>query len=412
MDPYVWEWGSLLLRWLHVVTAMAWIGASFFFIHLDASLRPADDIPAGKGGAAWQVHGGGFYRMQKYLVAPEQMPAELTWHKWQSYWTWISGFFLLVWAYYAQSQLYLIDPAVMALSPLSAGAIGIAALALGWLFYDLLCKSPLGKNDVALGIAGFAYVVAASWVFASVFSGRGALVHTGALMATMMTANVFFVIMPGQRKVIAALIAGETPDPAPGKAAKQRSLHNNYITLPVLFLMLANHYPVTYASSRAIPALVTLIIIAGAMVRHFYNVRHADHAKSPWWAWGVAALAMGLAFWLAMASSPGWRERLGMHPVDEPAPVLLAGYALPPAPVVDIVTSRCSMCHAGEPVWDGIGIAPKNVRLDSPQAIARQAQAIRVQAVLTHAMPPNNVTEITPGERAQLAAWLAPQAMR
>ena len=404
MDPYVWEWGSLLLRWLHVVTAMAWIGASFFFIHLDASLRPAEDIPEGKGGAAWQVHGGGFYRMQKFLVAPERLPQELTWHKWQSYWTWMSGFALLVWVYYFQSQLYLIDPAVLALSPLAAGAIGVAALALGWLIYDLLCKSPLGENDLALGIAGFAYVVAASWLFASVFSGRGALIHSGALMATMMTANVFFVIMPGQRKVIAALLAGETPDPALGKAAKQRSLHNNYITLPVLFLMLANHYPVTYASNRVIPLLVTLVIVAGALVRHFYNTRHADHASSPWWAWGGAAAALALAFVIAMVSSPGWRERLGFAPAT-PA-IALASAEAPPA-VAEIITNRCSMCHAAEPVWDGVGIAPKHVRLDSPREIARQAEAIRLQAVLTHAMPPNNVTEITPEERKQLAAWLA-----
>ena len=403
MDPYVWEWGSLLLRWLHVVTAMAWIGASFFFIHLDASLKPADDIPQGKGGAAWQVHGGGFYRMQKYLVAPERLPAELTWHKWQSYWTWMSGFALLVWIYYFQSQLYLIDPAVLALSPLMAGAIGVAALALGWLIYDLLCKSPLGNNDLALGVAGFAYVVAASWLFALVFSGRGALIHTGALMATIMTANVFFVIMPGQRKVIAALIAGETPDPKLGKAAKQRSLHNNYITLPVLFMMLANHYPVTYASGRVIRLLVTLVIVAGALVRHFYNTRHADHARSPWWAWGGAAAALGLAFAIAMVSSPGWRERLGLAPAA--SPVMIAS-AAPPAAIVDIITGRCSMCHAAEPLWDGVGIAPKNVRLDNPQAIALQAPAIRAQAVMTHAMPPNNVTEITLQERRTLAEWL------
>ncbi|WP_439496684.1 urate hydroxylase PuuD [Bosea sp. (in: a-proteobacteria)] len=406
LDAYLLEWGGMLLRWLHVITGIAWIGSSFFFIHLDASLRPAADIPPGEGGRAWQVHGGGFYEMRKYLVAPPRMPEELTWHKWQSYWTWISGFFLLVWVYYAQSELYLIDPAVMQLSPLAAGAIGIVALALGWLFYDFLCKSPLGRNEVVLGLLGFGYVVAASWAFAQVFSGRGALIHTGALMATIMTANVFFIIMPGQRKVIAALTAGETPDPKLGKQAKQRSTHNNYITLPVLFLMLSNHYPVTYANPAVIPALVALIIVAGALIRHFYNLRHADHAKSPWWTWAVALLALWLAFWLAMASSPGGREGLGLTPAEPAKAVLLAGMSLPPAEVANIVTGRCAMCHAPEPSWPGLQIAPKGIWLHEPERIAIQARAIRTQAVMTHAMPPNNLTGMTEAERRVLASWL------
>ena len=397
----------MMLRWLHVITAIAWIGASFFFIHLDASLKAADDIPAGTGGRAWQVHGGGFYEMRKYMVAPAVMPAELTWHKWQSYWTWISGFFLLVWVYYAQSELYLIDPAVMQLSPFAAGAIGIAALVIGWLIYDLMCKSPLGKHDVLLGLVGFGYVVAASWAFANVFSGRGALIHTGALMATIMTANVFFNIMPGQRKVIAALTAGEKPDPKYGKAAKQRSTHNNYITLPVLFLMLSNHYPVTYANSSVIPLLVALVIVAGALIRHFFNIRHANHAKSPWWCWAVAILALWLAFWVAMSSSPGGREQLGLKARDAARPVLLAGMTLPPTEVSNIVTGRCAMCHAPEPSWPGIQIAPKGVMLHEPEQIALHARAIRTQAVMTHAMPPNNLSGMTPAERKALAGWLA-----
>ncbi|MGX5734474.1 urate hydroxylase PuuD [Bosea thiooxidans] len=407
LEAYLMEWGSMMLRWLHVITAIAWIGSSFFFIHLDASLKPAEDIPAGTGGRAWQVHGGGFYEMRKYMVAPAVMPAELTWHKWQSYWTWISGFFLLVWVYYAQSELYLIDPAVMQLSPFAAGVIGIAALVVGWLIYDGMCRSPLGKNDVLLGLVGFGYVVAASWAFAHVFSGRGALIHTGALMATIMTANVFFNIMPGQRKVIAALVAGEKPDPKYGKAAKQRSTHNNYITLPVLFLMLSNHYPVTYANAAVIPLLVALVIVAGALIRHFYNVRHADHAKSPWWCWAVAILALWLAFWVAMSSSPGGRETLGLTSRETPKRVLMAGMALPPQEVSDIVMGRCAMCHAPEPAWPGIQIAPKGVLLHEPEQIAAHARAIRTQAVMTHAMPPNNLSGMTVDERRVLAGWLA-----
>ncbi len=404
MDAYIHEWISMLLRWLHVITSIAWIGSSFFFMHLDATMRRVPDIPEGQGGAAWQVHGGGFYEMRKYLVAPAAMPEEMTWHKWQSYWTWISGFFLLCWVYYGQAQLYLIDPAVLPMEPWQASLTGLASLALGWLVYDFLCKSPLAKNDALLLAVLFAFVVAMSYAYTLVFSGRGALVHTGALMATMMSGVVFFVIVPNQKKVVASLIRGETPDPALGKAAKQRSAHNNYLTLPVLFLMLSNHYPVTYANSDVIPALVVLITFSGAIIRYFYNVRHSDHAKSPWWALVLAALALWTAFYVAMAASPGRREQLGLKPLVEQN---LAGLPVPPAEVTDIVVSRCSMCHAAEPVWNGIHIAPKGVRLDAPQLIQRQAQAIRLHSVMTHAMPPNNITEMSSSERRKLAQWLA-----
>ncbi len=403
--PYIWEWGSILLRWLHVTAAIAWIGASFFFMHLDASLRKMQDMKAGVSGVSWQVHGGGFYEMSKYTLAPAVLPEHLIWHKWQSYWTWISGFALLCWVYYGQSSFFLIDPAVMALAPWQGALIGVAALALGWLVYDLLCKSPLAKNDALLALAGFGYVVLTSYAFTLLFSGRGALIHTGALMATMMTANVFFVIMPNQRKSVAALIAGRAPDPKWVKTSKQRSTHNNYITLPVLFMMLSNHYPLTFANASVIPAVVTCVIVAGALVRYFYNLWHAEHGKAPWWAWFVAAMAIWAAFWIATAASPGVRPALGLSP---PPPVKAAALDAPRAPpeVVDVVQSRCSMCHAPEPVWEGIGEAPKGVLLDTPEHIAAFAPAIRMQAVLTHAMPPNNLTEMTTEERSALAHWL------
>ncbi|MBX9847260.1 MAG: urate hydroxylase PuuD [Xanthobacteraceae bacterium] len=407
MDAYLLEWGGLLLRWLHMITAIAWIGSSFFFMHLDALLRKAPGLPAQAGGVAWQVHGGGFYEMRKYLVAPERLPEELTWHKWQSYWTWISGFFLLVWIYYGQSSLYLIDPAIMQMTPAVASVIGIGSLAVGWLAYDQLCKSPLGSNDVVLAAIGFAFVVAASWGFASVFSGRGALIHTGALMATLMSANVFLIIIPNQKKVIADLVAGRSPDPALGKQGKQRSTHNNYLTLPVLFLMLSNHYPTTYGNAALIPLLVALVLIAGGLVRHFYNIRHADHARSPWWALGAAALAMGAAVAAVIAVSPLARNYFQSGRVVPSKTA--SSLAAPPAPVVDIIVSRCSMCHAAEPVWNGIHVAPKGVVLDSAETIRRQAEAIRLHAVLTHAMPPNNVTEMPIEERQAVAAWLSGQ---
>jgi uncharacterized membrane protein len=294
----------------------------------------------------------------------------------------------------------------MPLAPWQAAIAGIVALALGWIVYDLLCKSPIAKNDSLLALVGFGYVVLTSYVFTLIFSGRGALIHTGALMATMMTANVFFIIMPNQRKSVAKLIAGETPDPKWGKESKQRSTHNNYITLPVLFMMLSNHYPVTYANARVIPALVTLVIIAGALVRYFYNMWHGDHEKAPWWAWFVAAVAVWTAFWICMAASPGMRSVIGLG--DLP-PTALASVVLPKAPaeVVNVVSTRCAMCHTPEPVFEGVGEAPKGVLLDTPEHIAAFAAAIRTQAVMTHAMPPNNITEMTPQERAVLAHWLA-----
>ncbi len=403
LEAYAWEWGSALIRWLHVTAAIAWIGGSFFFMHLDASLRKRASDDPGVAGVSWQVHGGGFYQMSKYTLAPASLPEELIWHKWQSYWTWISGFTLLCWVYYGQSQLFLIDPAVMPLEPWQAAAIGVVALALGWFVYDFLCRSPLGANEPLLAVVGFGYVVAMSWVFTLVFSGRGALIHTGALMATMMTGNVFFVIMPNQRKSVAALMAGKTPDPKWAKTSKTRSTHNNYITLPVLFMMLSNHYPVAYANPRVIPAIVTCVIVAGALIRYFYNVWHADHAKPPWWAWAVAALAMICAFAVAATASPGMRGLIGL--ADLPTAAARADEPKAPQEVVDIVQLRCMMCHSPQPM-DWIGEAPKGVLLDTPEHIARFAPAIAMQAVLTHAMPPNNFSQITDEERAVLARWL------
>jgi len=402
--PYVWEWGSILLRWLHVTAAIAWIGGSFFFMHLDASLRKREKMANGVQGISWQVHGGGFYEMSKYTLAPPSLPDDLIWHKWQSYWTWISGFTLLCWIYYGQSSFFLIDPSVLALQPWQAALIGVGSLALGWVVYDQICKSPLGRNDATLLAGVFAYVVATSYFYIHVFSARGALIHTGALMATMMTANVAMVIMPNQRKSIARLLKGESPDPKWGKQAKQRSTHNNYITLPVLFMMLSNHYSALYANSRMIPALVVCVIVAGALIRYFYNNFHADHARPPWWAWLAAAAALWGAFWIATSGSPGVRDEFGLNPPAERA--ASADEPKAPADVVEVVSTRCSMCHAPEPVWEGIGEAPKGVLLDTPQHIARFAPAIRMQAVLTHAMPPNNLTEMTAKERAVLAHWL------
>ena len=402
IDPIFHEWGSLLLRWAHLITGIAWIGSSFYFMHLDASLKAIPEIPAGKGGATWEVHGGGFYEVRKYLKAPAHLPDELIWHKWQAYSTWITGFFLLVWVYYAQAQLYLIDPEVRDLSPIAAAAIGIGGLALGWIVYDALCRSPLANHEVALAVVGFAFIIAIAYFFQQLFSGRGAMLHTGALMATIMSGNVFFNIIPGQKKTIAELVAGRTPDPKWGKDAKTRSTHNNYLTLPVLFLMLSGHYPLVWSTPYAW-VIVGLVLIAGSLVRHFYNVRHAGRGD-PWWTWVVAAIAIWAAAWISMASAPVGRERLGLAPL--PAAGAIAGQSKAPTEVSEVILTRCSMCHAREPVWTGIAIAPKGILLDAPEAIARNRDAILAQSVLTHAMPPNNVTGMTREERRVLAEWL------
>jgi uncharacterized membrane protein len=398
--PIIADWVGLVVRWIHLITGIAWIGASFYFIHLDASLRRSGGLPAGVGGEAWQVHGGGFYRMQKYLVAPAELPKELTWFKYEAYSTWLSGFVLLGLIYYFSADLYLIDPAVLDLPVWAAALISVLSLALGWIAYDQLCKSRIGTNTALLCAFGFVFLVAASWAYTQVFSGRGAYIHAGALIGTIMGANVFFVIIPNQKIVVADLIAGRTPDPALGEQAKQRSLHNNYLTLPVLFLMISNHYPLSFAA-RWNWLIVAVVIVVGAVIRHFYNMRHAGR-PSPWWTWGVATAGMALVVWLSAA--PPLAEDTSALAGDQSA---VAPDAVAFAEVENIVLSRCSMCHAAEPLWAGIAAPPKGVRLDTAGLIRKHADQIRLQATLTHAMPPANLTELSPEERRILAAWIA-----
>ena len=387
-----WHWLDFMVRWTHVIAGIAWIGSSFYFGRGDSSLKKRDGLPEGAGGEAWQVHGGGFYHMVKYLVAPSQMPDELTWFKWEAYATWMSGFALLVIVYYFGASLYMIDPGVLALPPWAAIVISLAGLAVGWLAYNYMCRSPLGEDDVRLAAAGFAFIVALAYLFTWVFSGRGAFMQMGALIGTIMAANVLMIIIPNQQKVVDALLAGQVPDPKYGAEAKQRSMHNNYLTLPVLFVMISNHYPLAFAS-RFNWLILALVLVVGAVIRHFYNTRHKG-LPSPWWTWYVAAVGMLLIMWLS-----------SMKPVDVEAA------AAPDEPVTfamaeEVVLSRCSMCHTAEPMWEGIHVPPKNVVLDSPEHIRGHADQIYLQAAYTHAMPPGNVTEITPEERKILAPWV------
>jgi uncharacterized membrane protein len=392
----LWEWAEMAVRWLHVVAGIAWIGSSFYFIALDLSLRQRPGLPEGAGGEAWQVHGGGFYNMVKYLVAPARMPDELTWFKWEAYTTWLSGMALLALVYYLQAELFVIDAAVMDLAPWAAVAISLGGLALGWIIYDLLCRSPLGRSDTVLAGVGFVFLVALAFGFTLVFSGRGMTMQLGALIGTMMVANVFLVIIPNQKKVVADLIAGRTPDPKLGAQAKQRSLHNNYLTLPVIFTMIANHYPLAFAS-RWNWAILAIVLVIGALIRHFFNVKHKG-GREPWWTWGAAALGLAAIVWLSAQPVTSAAE------AALPSEVETAELGLE---VENVVLSRCSMCHAAEPLWEGLAVPPKGVVLETPAQIRAQARAIDMQAVRSHAMPPGNVTFIEDSERQLLAAWLA-----
>ena len=391
MELVLWQWVDFLVRWTHVIAGIAWIGSSFYFVHLDSSIKKREGLPPQAGGEAWQVHGGGFYHMVKYLVVPPQMPEELTWFKWEAYATWMSGMGMLIIVYYFGATLYMIDPAVLDLPVWAAVLISVLGIALGWVAYNAMCRSALGQDDVKLAAAGFVFLVVLAYLFTWVFSGRGAYMQMGALIGTMMAANVLMIIIPNQKKVVADLIAGRTPDPSLGAIAKQRSMHNNYLTLPVLFVMISNHYPLAFAS-RFNWLILAIILVVGAIIRHFYNTRHKG-LPSPWWTWGVAAAGVLMVIWLSTI---------------KPADVEAAAAPAEPvtfAQVEEVVLGRCSMCHASEPVWEGIAVPPKYVMLDTPERIHAHASQIYLQAAHTHAMPPGNVTEITPEERKLLALW-------
>jgi uncharacterized membrane protein len=395
----VWEWVELAVRWLHVITAIAWIGSSFYFIALDLGLNRDRALASGADGEEWQVHGGGFYHIQKYLVAPAQMPDHLIWFKWESYATWMSGFALLILVYYMGAELYLIDPTVLELTTGQAIGISLASLGFGWVVYTTLCRVFVNANQTVLMVALFVVLVAMSWFYVQVFSGRAALLHLGAFTATIMTANVFMVIMPNQRVVVADLKAGRKPDPKYGKIAKQRSTHNNYLTLPVVFLMLSNHYPMIFATQWNW-VIASLVFLMGVSIRHWFNTRHARKG-SPWWTWGVTLALFLLIAWLSTAP---------MRTVPDPE-AALQGEALRLASaegfeeVVGIVQGRCSMCHAAEPGWDGITWPPKGVVLETEGQIAHEARRIYLQAGVTHAMPPGNLSYMEPEERAAIVRW-------
>jgi uncharacterized membrane protein len=383
------EWLNLAIRWLHLTAGIAWIGSSFYFVWLDNHLKaPADGEASGE---LWSVHGGGFYHNRKYQVAPSAMPDQLHWFKWEAYFTWISGFSLLVLIYYVGAQSFLIDPAKAALSPAAAIGIGLAAQALGWLVYDLLCRSPLKSSNLVLGVWWFVTLLFAAVALDALFNSRAAYLHVGAMIGTVMVANVFFVIIPNQRKVVADLIAGRTPDPALGAAAKQRSLHNNYMTLPVLFIMISHHYPMTYGADR--PWLVLALLgLTGVAVRHVFNLRGRGQKTG-----GTIALATALA--LASVTYVTLEKGGGAAP----GAALNVTYAQ----VQPILATHCAACHSPHPTNPAFPQPPLGLVLDSYEHVSAASAKIKAMAVDTRTMPLGNPTGMTQAERQTLGAWIA-----
>jgi uncharacterized membrane protein len=391
VDPYVWEWGDLLFRWLHVIAAIVWIGTSFYFVALDNHLRPpADprDAERGIGGESWEIHGGGFYRIEKFRVAPPTLPEPLHWFKWEAYTTWLSGFALFVVVYYVHASSFLVDPTVADLSSWAAILISIGGLAVAWLVYDGLCRL-LGRDERLLALAVFSFVVLAAWGAGRLFAPRAAYLEVGAMIGTMMVGNVFFVIIPAHWELVRAKQAGREPDPRWNVRGKQRSVHNNYLTLPVLFAMLSNHFPFTYEHAHAWLVLVALMAL-GALARHFFNLRHAG--RNAWWIPATALVGVGVVAFL-------------IRPPSTPA-VPTGGPTVPFARANAVIRERCVPCHSANPTQPGVATAPKGVRLDTRAEIEAQASAILEQAVVLKAMPLANTTHMTQSERDLLGRWL------
>ncbi|NOX72852.1 MAG: urate hydroxylase PuuD [Alphaproteobacteria bacterium] len=397
----IWEWLGFAVRWLHVITGIAWIGSSFYFIALDLGLRQTPSLPVGAHGEEWQVHGGGFYHIQKYMVAPELMPEHLTWFKWESYMTWLSGVALLMVVYWAGAELYLIDIAKADLAVWQAILVSAGSLTIGWLVYDFLCKSGLGERPTLLMVLLFVLLMVMAYGYNQVFTGRATMLHLGAFTATIMTANVFFIIIPNQRIVVKDLQEGRTPDPKYGKIAKLRSTHNNYLTLPVIFLMLSNHYPLAFASPFNW-LIAGLVFLMGVTIRHYFNTKHARKGN-PTWTWAATAILFILIMWLSTRPLYQDVETAEALPLTSTEQVFASAAGF--EDVQDIVLGRCSMCHAREPFYDGINRPPKGVLLETTKDITKAAKLIYIQAGVTTAMPPANVMFIEESERKQIVRW-------
>jgi uncharacterized membrane protein len=390
VDVFLGEWLNLLIRWAHLVVSIGWIGTSFYFMALDYTLGQRERLNPGVLGTAWQVHGGGFYHVEKYTVAPAMLPDVLHWFKWEAYLTWVTGFGLMIVQYYFHADAFLIDPGVMPLDPLQAIAISVASLVAGWFIYDGLCRSKVGENTTLLALAVFALILIASVLYTKVFSGRGAFIHVGALVGTIMAVNVFGVIIPNQKKMIAQMIAGQRPEAHFGAIGKQRSVHNNYLTLPVLLMMVSQHYPFLFTHPQSW-LIVALIIVIGALVRHMLN---RIDAEGDWdsYGWVLPAVAMALITAIYVTA-----------PVPRP---VAAGPAVSDIEALTITAKHCVMCHSSKPTHPAFKEPPKNIVLDNVPEMRRFAQQIYMQAVQNRAMPLGNQTGMTEAERDALGRWV------
>jgi uncharacterized membrane protein len=391
MESYVVDWLNLGVRWLHFIAGIAWIGASFYFILLDNSLQPPkrpEDAKRGVLGELWAVHGGGFYVSQKFLTGPkgEPLSEDLHWSKWEAYTTWLSGMALLAIIYWWGANAYLIDRSVMDLSVAAAVAISAGSFVVGWLVYDALCRAV--KNDLALAIILYVLLVVAAWGYSQVFGARAAYIHVGVLIGTIMVWNVFFHIIPGQKKMVSEIRAGREPDPTPGIVGKQRSVHNTYFTLPVLFIMISNHYPMTYGHKHGW-AILAVLMLAGALIRQYFVLRHLGKNLVALPA-VATVLLLGLA--VIIAPTPGAKG---------------AAKEISFAKVQPIIAERCAVCHAAKPTFPGFQQPPGGLALDTPEQIKAAAQRIHQQTIATSAMPIGNLTKMTDEERKLLGKWLA-----
>ena len=391
MEVFAGEWLNLLLRWMHLIVGIGWIGTSFYFMGLDYSLSKHGRLNPGVLGTAWQVHGGGFYHVEKYTVAPPSLPEVLHWFRWEAYLTWVTGFGLLIVQYYFHASAFLIDPGVMPLEPWQAIAISAGSLAVGWFVYDGLCRSRLGEHTVLLALLVFGLILVASVLYTKVFSGRGAFIHVGAMVGTIMAVNVFYVIIPSQKMTVAQLIAGETPEARYGEIGKQRSIHNNYLTLPVLLMMVSQHYPFLFSHPQSW-MVVALILLSGGLVRHVLNsVDASEDWNSYGWAVPMAAMALIAAIYV---TAPQPRVSTG------------AGGAVSDAQVLSITTRHCIMCHSHNPSHPAFKEPPKNVVLDNIPELRRFAQQVYIQTVQNRAMPLGNQSGMTDAERDALGRWV------
>ncbi|GGO88360.1 hypothetical protein GCM10011348_43680 [Marinobacterium nitratireducens] len=397
MDPHITEWLNLTVRWMHMIFGIAWIGASFYFVWLENHLDRSNPRE-GLSGDLWAIHGGGIYHLEKYKLAPPKMPEQLHWFKWEAYATWLSGIALLTIVFYLNADLYLVAPG-SDLSPAAAVAIGIGSLIVGWFVYDFLCESPLGKKPALLGLVLFALLVGAAWALSQVFSGRGAFIHVGAIIGTMMVGNVFRVIMPGQRALVGAIEANREPDPVLPAKALLRSRHNNYLTLPVLFIMISNHFPSTYGSAMNW-AILAGIAVLSVLVRHYFNTRHEGQK----WAWTLPAAALGMIV-LAFVTRPNTAPQVPATAHNDSH--AQAASAVSFDTVFNVIQERCTTCHSATPTSPAFAAAPGGVIMDEPAQIQQLAGRIHAQAVATNIMPLGNITNMTQEERDLIGAWVA-----